>query len=56
MSNDKAQVIVLLKEAVARDCLACALEVVTRHTRVGAPDWARIRDAVDAMLGDVRRG
>ncbi|MGE3772518.1 MAG: hypothetical protein AB7I32_06300 [Gammaproteobacteria bacterium] len=56
MSNDKAQVMILLKEAIARGCLATALDVVTRHTRAGGPDWACIRDAVDAMLADVRGG
>jgi len=56
MLNDKAQVMILLKEAAARDCLASALDVVTGNTRAGVPDWARIRDAVDAMLVEVRRG
>lgn len=54
MLNDKAQVMILLKEAAAHDCLARALDVVTLHTRAGVPDWGRIREAVDAMLATVR--
>lgn len=54
MLNDKAQVMMLLKEAAAYDRLALALDVVTDHTRAGVPDWWRIRAALDAMLVDVR--
>jgi len=54
MLNDKAQVMILLKEAAAHDCLARALDVVTLHTRAGVPDWGRIREAVEAMLVSVR--
>ncbi len=55
MSNDKAQVMTLLKEAATLDCLATALDVVTRHSRAGMPDWARVRDGIDALLVEARR-
>lgn len=55
MLNDKAQVMMLLKEAAARECLATALDVVTRHTRAGVPDWACIRTAIEHLLSEVRR-
>lgn len=54
MLNDKAQVMILLKEAAARGCLAAALDIVTTDTRAGVPDWARIRTAIDTMLSEVR--
>lgn len=54
MLNEKAQVMILLKEAAAVDCLARALDIVTSHTRGGTPDWARIRLAIDAMLVQTR--
>jgi len=55
MLNEKAQVMILLKEASVLDCLAEALDVVTSHTRAGTPDWGRIRLAIDAMLAGARR-
>jgi hypothetical protein len=54
MLNEKAQVMILLKEAAAVDCLARALDIVTGHTRGGTPDWARIRLAIEAMLVPTR--
>ncbi len=54
MLNEKAQVMILLREASTLDCLAAALDIVTGHTRSATPDWPRIRVAVDAMLTGAR--
>lgn len=51
MLNDKAQVMMLLKEAARSDRLAEALDVVTAHSRgAGVPDWQRIRAAIAMLL------
>ena len=54
MLNDKAEVMILLKEATRLDCLARALDIVTYHARAGLPDWGRIREAIAVMVADVR--
>ena len=55
MLNDKAQVMMLLKEAARRDQLAAAMEILAEYSKArGVPEWPAIRTAIDAMLAAPR--
>lgn len=57
MLSDKAQAMMLLKEAATRRRLDAAMAVITGNTVAETmPDWGRIREQLQALLrGDDTR-